>query len=82
MSVILSTGVCISSLMSFLGGFSGPRFLLGVGVGGYVRGWSKPLGHPPLRHGPEGGLLTPSGSHHTYGGQAGSTHPTGMLSCF
>ena len=27
-------------------------------------------------------LLTPSGGHHTYGRQAGSTHPTGMHSCF
>ena len=27
-------------------------------------------------------LLTPNGGHHMYGRQAGSTHPTGMLSCF
>ena len=28
-------------------------------------------------------VLTPNGSHHsTYDWQVGSTHPTGMLSCF
>ena len=26
-------------------------------------------------------LFTPSGGHHTYGRQAGGTHPTAMLSC-
>ena len=48
-------------------------------------GWVCPgVGtHPPTSQTWTGGdLLTPIGSHHTYGGQAGSTHPTGMLSCF
>ena len=57
---------------------------------GYVQGWVCPVcemsrrgsmskgevnTHPPWP-------LTPSGSYHMYGCQAGSTHPTGMLSCF
>ena len=36
--------------------------------------WDREVGtHSPI--------LTPSGSHHTYDQLAGSTHPTGMLSC-
>ena len=41
--------------------------------GGYIRGvptpwtWARGVVHPCL--------------HHTYGRQAGGTHPTGMLSC-
>ena len=27
-------------------------------------------------------LLTPSGSHHTYGWQVGGMHPTEILSCY
>ena len=42
---------------------------------GMSRGWVCPgHGYPPP-------LLTPSGSHHTYGQQAGGMHRTGILSC-
>ena len=41
---------------------------MGMSGGGYVQGWV------PIP------LMTPSGSHHMYGRQAGSTHPTRMLS--
>ena len=40
-------------------------------AGGYVQGVAT---HPLL--------LIPSGSHHTYSQQVGSTYPTGMFSCF
>ena len=53
-----------------------------TGEGVCAGGWYSP---PPQTWDREVGthspILTPSGSHHTYDQHAGSTHPTGMLSC-
>ena len=58
----------------------------GGGVGMYKgRGMCRELvltrGHGTRRVGTHSLILTLGGNHHTYGRQAGSTHPTGMLSC-
>ena len=71
LSVILSTGLGILGPISFI---SGPRSLWG---------WVCPGGEYVWRVGwVPNTLLTPRGTHHTNGRQAGGMYPTWMLSCF
>ena len=62
------------SVILFTGGRVGPD--RGKGIGAIPTPWAWDLYPTPT-------VLTSRGGHKiTYGWQVGSTHPTGMLSCF